>query len=99
MANQQLEIYDNYLKTFSKVVKPSVTENFPEALEDEEFELSTRYRKWGERSNTRVWFSSCGRVIEGEVIAWYKTLYATFETKEDWENYRKPLSMFHYLYT
>lgn len=99
MAGQQEAIYQNYVKTFDYIVRPEVSDKLPEMRDGEEMELTTRTRKWGESYNTRVYITSHGRVIEVEVISWYKTLYAVFENKTDWMNFRRPMGMFHYLNT
>lgn len=101
MSNQQQEIYNNYLATFADVVRPTTTKNaWPVKLDGEKFEKTDWTRKVGESYSTKVWLSSAGRVVEVEPIGnGWNNLFHTFETEQDWRNFRKPMGMFHYLNT
>lgn len=101
MANQQETIYNNYLATFADVVRPVTVKNeWPTMAEGETMEQVSETRKVGESYRTRVYRTSAGRIIEAEPIGnGWNNLFHTFETEKDWQNFRKPLGMFHYLNT
>lgn len=102
MAGQQAAIYENYLKGFADVVNPTVYGygKKPKNLAGETWTKTERTRKWGESYSTQVWISNLGRVIEKEQILYSNgnIVYAVFENETDWNNYRKPMGMYHYLY-
>lgn len=99
MANQQSDIYNNYLATFADVVRPVFTKNeWPVLADGEKMELTKETRRVGESYSTRVYRTNAGRMIEQEPIGnGFNTFYHTFENEADWRNFRKPMGMFHYL--
>lgn len=101
MANQQQEIYNNYLATFANVVKPVTVKNeWPILNDDEKMELTKETRRVGESYRTSVYKTTAGRIIEQEPIGnGWDNFYHTFENETDWRNFRKPMGMFHYLNT
>lgn len=109
MPSAQQTYYDSYVKQVTADnVAPILCDEgkWPDALEGEEWSrpegrdaLSNR---WGdpEYGPVSVWVSSLGRVMEVQSLRRGASFIAAIHrTRDDFYNYRRPLGMFHYLYT
>ena len=109
MANQQQQIYENYVASVSAGnVEPMVYKRNqdPEPVEGEVWTestgrdaLSATYSDL-EYGPVRVYTSNLGRVMERQSLM--RGLFhrvAIHRTSEDHRNYRRTMGMFHYLYT
>lgn len=106
MAGQQFEIYQNYAKATTK------NNVEPTQMEDEQgwdflkangidFKNPTTYttKFFDGGKGARVWRLNDGRVVEYAPGAFGRALFAVFDKAIDHVNYRRPIGMFHYLYT
>lgn len=109
MASAQQTYYDSYVKQVTaNNVAPIVYEADQKQV-DLEGEVWTREEgrnalthRWGDREYgpVTVYTSNLGRVMEIQSIRrGMSSIRAIHRTLDDYWNYRRPMGMFHYLYT
>lgn len=109
MVSAQETYYAGYVKLVTKNnVDPTVypTDEVQVDLDGEVWTESTgRYaltHRWGDRDYgpVYVYTSNLGRVMEVQSIRrGMSSIRAIHRTMDDYFNYRRPMGMFHYLYT